>query len=668
VVHADIQLLIAGLADGPLAALLASGLIIKFRCSRVLDFSHGAVATLAGYMFIWAVTTMHWPTWVGIVLGIVSAAATSGLFQAFVIWPARAMPALSKLVASLGLMLVITSALPLLFGTPYQAVNLVSGQPIGLGFGRPEFLLERNIALVAVVTIVLTVALILTYKFTRFGRASVAISDNQRMTELLGYSSRRTELLNWILGGALAGLAGVLFSTLSAPSPISLTEVLMMALAIALVTGFRSFGGMLLVGFVVGLLQAIFLRYGFNLQQWTQLTGWGDAIPLTLIIVAMLVAGRSIASKGQGLERPLPDAPIARHPLRSGVIALVLGAIWLVVIPSGWVDASTEALIMTVMALSLVVLAGYTGQLSLAQLSLAGFGAYAAARTATVWHLAFPLPILIGAVAAVPFALVFGVAAVRVRGMSLAVATLAFAIVADDMFFNSGLTGASGGMTMPPTSVFGLSLDSLNHERALAGLVLVIAVLVSVAAMYLRRSALGLRMLAIRANERGAAASGIPVARTKLLAFTIGGAIAGLAGSLEAYREVQISWSNFSFENSILLLAFAFLAGTTYVSGAWLTGAIVNGGLLSIWLTFQGNGGVIFDIFAGFAVMAVVLLHPSGVTYDLKRLAALPAAWYRTAAERASSGRTPRTGSGSGDLASAAVADTSQASYPQAGD
>lgn len=633
--HANIQLAIAGLAAGTLAALLASGLIIKFRCSRVLDLSHGAVATLGAYMFIWATNEMGWPKWVAVVVGIACAAIASALFELFIIWPARAMPTTTKLVASLGLMLLITAALPSLFGRPVDTVDLISGDPIGLGFGHPEFMLGRSSALVVVATLVLTAALSAAYKFTQFGRASVAVSDNQRMVALLGYSSRRIEFFNWMLGGALAGVAGILFATLSPATSTSLTEVLMSALAIALLIGFRSFGGMLIIGMLVGVAQAIFVRYGYDLQSATHLTGWGEAVPLVLIMAAMLARGRTVAPKGQGSERPLPDAPVARFPLRNGAIVLVVGAAWLWLIPGGWVDASTETLIMTIAALSLVVVAGYTGQISLAQLTLAGFGGFAAAKTAASWDLGFPLPILIGGLAAVPFALVIGVAAVRVRGTSLAVATLAFAIVSDDMFFNSDLTGASAGLSVPPMSAFGISFNSLGHERALGGLVLFVAVLVSVAVMYLRRSSLGLRMLAIRANERGAAASGVPVARTKLVGFVIGGAIAGVAGALEAYREAQVSWTAFGFMNSILLLAFAFLAGTTYITGAWVTGVIVNGGLVSLWLTFQGNSEIALNVFAGFTVMVIVLVHPSGLGHDLKHLVPLAASGYRKVIARA---------------------------------
>lgn len=621
--HANIQLAIAGSAAGTLAALLASGLIIKFRCSGVLDLSHGAVATLGAYLFIWTTETLNWPTWVGIVLGIVAAGVASGLFQAFVVRPARNLPILSKLVASLGLMLLITSALPSLFGRPEQSTHLVSGNPIGLGFGRPEFRIAPGSALIVVVTLVLTVALALAYRFTRFGRLTVGVSDNERMVQLLGYSSQRIELLNWVLGGALAGVAGILFSSLLPPTSTSLTEVLMSALAIALLTGFRSFAGMLVIGVLVGMAQAILLRYGSDLETATHLTGWGEAVPLVLIIGSMLLRGRTTAPKGQRLERPLPAAPLARYPLRNATAALALGLLWLVLIPTRWVDASTESLIMTMMALSLVVIVGYTGQVSLAQLTLAGIGGYIAAKVAAEWGLAFPLPILLAGLAAVPFALVIGTAAVRVRGMALAIVSLAFAIVADDMFFNSSLTGASAGMKMTPTSIFGLKLDGVSHERSLAVLVLVIAVGMTLGVQYLRRSPLGLRMLGIRANERGAAAAGVAVARTKLIGFMIGGLMAGMAGSLEAYREVQVSWSAFSFMNSILLLAFVFLAGSTYTSGAWVAGLVINGGLISSWLTFQGNGEVVMSCLAGFAVMAVVLVHPSGLGYDLKRIVGL---------------------------------------------
>jgi ABC-type branched-subunit amino acid transport system permease subunit len=423
------------------------------------------------------------------------------------------------------------------------------------------------------------------------------------------------------MGGLLAGVAGVLLGTLTPPTTTGYTLVLIGAVAIALLAKFQSFIVMLVTGMGVGIGQAILLRYDQSLQQLTKLSGWGDALPLLIILGVVLFGGQAIAAKGNRVERPLPDVPVASSPLSTAGVGLIVGVLWYTFAPLYLINYTTTSVDLAIVAFSLVVLVGYTGQISLMQMTVAGFGAWAAARTASDLGVPFPLTIVIAAIGGGLLALVVGAPAVRVRGINLAVVTLAVAIVMDDMFFSDpGLAGADAGLPMPTATIFGIQLNGLSNPRNLGIVALVVLILLGLCVYAVRRSALGQRMVAVRANERGAAATGIDVARTKIAAFMIAGAIAGVAGSLEAYRTVQTNWESFSFFTSITIIAFAYLGGATYIAGAIVAGLVAPGGLVAGILHFQGTAEQILNIIGGVGVISIVLAHPAGLAPDLQRL------------------------------------------------
>ena len=613
--HLDIQIAIAGAASGALFALVATGLMIQFRSSGILNLGLGAVATVSSYLFLYASGSWGWSMPVSIVVSILVGMGICGLFQFLVVRPLRNSPTVAKIAATIGLMLTLTAVVVLWFGplTPPSA-TLFGEDPESLHFGHPAFIVASNRIWFVIITVVITVALWAIYRFTRFGRATRAAADNQRAAEGLGYSAQRLELVNWVIGGGLAAVAGICLGTISPPSSTSITGVLLVAIAIALLAKFQSFGIMLVAGIVVGALQALATFKSANLQSATHLTGWSDALPLIVIVGAVLIGGRGIAAKGARIEPPFPDAPVVRHPfIGTGAVA-VIAVGWILLVPSWLVDPTTVSIISFIWALSVVVVTGYAGQISLAQLSFAGLGAFIAAKSAVVWHLPFPVPVLVGGLVAMVIALAVGAPSLRVRGLNLAVITLGIAMVADVMFFaDVSVTGGQNGIPIPAAKFLGINLNDLTHARSYSIAALVIAVLLGFGVAMLRKTSVATRMLAIRSNERGAAASGISAARTKLIAFMIGGFIAGAGGAMEAYRELQINWTNFSFTFSLLLVGYAYLGGITSISGAIAAGILLSGGIVTAIFNFQGNAEQIVGVIGGVGVILIVLFHPEGI-------------------------------------------------------
>jgi len=624
-VHLDIQIALAGAAAGALYVLLASGLMIQFRSSGILNLGLGAVATLSSYIFLYATGSWGWSTPIAIIVAIIAGAVVCGSFQLLVVRPLRDSPMVAKIAATIGLMLTVTAIVVLWFGSLSPPPGSLFGQnPVSLHVGHPAFVLGSNRIWFVIITVVITVSLWATYRFTRFGRATRAAADNQAAAESLGYSSQRLELTNWAIGGGLAAVAGICLGTITPPSSTSITSVLLVAIAVALLAKFQSFSIMLIAGLAVGAAQAIATFQSAALQSATHLSGWSDSLPLIIIIFAVLIGGRGVAGKGGRIEPALPDAPVVRRPLLGSGAVAAISLAWLFVAPGWLVDPSVVTMISFIWALSVVVVTGYAGQISLAQLTFAGIGAYIAAKTAVVWHLPFPFPVLVGGIVAALIALVVGAPALRVRGLNLAVVTLGIAMVADVMFFaDTSITGGGNGLTIPPAHIFGLNLNALNHERAFGVAVLAFAVLLGYGVAVFRKRPMVARMLAIRSNERGATAVGISAARTKLIAFTIAGFIAGIGGSLEAYREIQVSWTSFAFFSSLLLLGFAYLGGITSISGAMAAGFLLSGGIVTALFNFQGNAAEVVSLIAGLGVILIVLMHPEGIGALPRQLIAL---------------------------------------------
>ena len=261
--------------------------------------------------------------------------------------------------------------------------------------------------------------------------------------------------------------------------------------------------------------------------------------------------------------------------------------------------------------LSLVVIVGFVGQISLVQMEIAGFGAFSTAIFAP--KLFFPLCLILGALTAVPVGLVIGIPALRVRGIQLAIVTLGAALVIDDMIFSgSSYAGGDVGRFISPAKIGPWSLNGVTEPRSFGILCLTIFCLCILGIAAVRRSRLGQQFLAVRVNERGASASGVSVTKTKLIAFAISSFIAGIAGGLLAYQSLLITGTTFDVTSSIQIMGTAYIGGITSFAGAFIGGMFIPGGVLNylgnlIWNSDWNQA------LAGVALLSVVANHPSGV-------------------------------------------------------
>jgi ABC-type branched-subunit amino acid transport system permease subunit len=267
-----------------------------------------------------------------------------------------------------------------------------------------------------------------------------------------------------------------------------------------------------------------------------------------------------------------------------------------------------------------VVLTGYVGQVSLAQMSLAGIGGFTLGHISSGWHIGFPWSLILAGLCAVPVGLIIGLPALRLRGVNLAVVTLGFAAAMDAVVFNIGsFIGGTAGLPIPAPRLPGLNLaisQGKTYPTVIFGvMVLIVVILLGLLVARLRRGPAGRMLLAIRSNERAAGSVGINVAQGKLMAFGLAAFIAGIGGALTGYMQGELTSDSFAAFTSISLLAIVFVAGVGRISGAAVAGIMFSAaGLFVTFLNLHLSVGKYQAIVAGVALVLTAVQNPDGIT------------------------------------------------------
>jgi len=269
-----------------------------------------------------------------------------------------------------------------------------------------------------------------------------------------------------------------------------------------------------------------------------------------------------------------------------------------------------------VLALSVVVLTGYVGQISLAQMTFAGLTGLFLSKLAGDFGVPFPLSILLASLLAVPAGILVGLPAMRVRGINLAVVTLGLGYsVSAVVFANPQWTGggfSAGSSLIPSPAVAGYSFDGLEHTVRFGLFALALLMIVVVIVSNLRRSSTGRKMLAVRSNERAAAAAGINVSGIKLQAFALSSFIAGLGGALLSSSINQATYSEFTSLSSIALITIVYIAGIASIAGAVIAGLAASGGVLYVLLSGIPGFATYYMPVSGALLILTVIAQPDG--------------------------------------------------------
>lgn len=572
---------IIGLGAGAVYALSALGIVMVYRGSGVVNFAHGAIGMVGAFIF-YNLTSDE----VGLPLAAAMAIALAfgGLVGAFIHWVVlrrmSAAPALIRLICTLAVLGGLVAFSQHVFGgdarivaklLPVKGVEVLPGISIGL---------DRLILLG--VGVGLTVVLAVVFRYTSFGLATTAVAENRRAAAAQGISPDLVATVNWVLGSVLAVLSAILIVNLTGLQVTGLTLLVIPALAAALIGGFRSFTLTLLGGMLIGVLEAEVAYLGIRFPS-LDIGSWSRSVPFLVIIAVLVISGRGLPLRDEPLERPwqVGTGRLNWRLLIPGIVVTVSLLWW--VLSVSVIDATMITCAAALVMLSLVVLTGYTGQVSLAQFALAGMGAWIATRLVASFGAPYELASLAGILGAIPIGVVVGLPALRTRGVNLAVATLGLAVVIQTQVMeNADLTGGMLGLYVGNPTFLGFNLDRVRYPERYAVLAFGIFIVCCWLVGNLRRGRAGRRLIAVRSNERAAAAMGISVFRAKMFAFGLAAALAATGGVLLGFRRPNVVFLQvFDAFQSIFAVLFAVIGGIGYVIGATFLGAPLADGALA---------------------------------------------------------------------------------------
>jgi branched-chain amino acid transport system permease protein len=609
-------------------AMLAIGLILVYRANRVINFAQAQIGAAPAMLGILLIKLEHWPYPLAIGVTVMSAAALGFLVEVAVIRRFARAPRLVLMIATVGLSLVV-ALLQLLVPTLIFGVKLhglggrtVDSVPPHTPFSAFHFEIggvrfSGDVLVIAVVTGLTVAALTLFFRRSNVGLAIRASAENADRALLMGISVRRLSTVVWMLAAVLSALAIFLQATVTGVNlGVDIgPSALIYGLAAAIFARMTSFPRALVGAVGVGILtQSIYYVYNDPFLP-------GAVMVPVLLFVLLTQRGRlsrgedaGVASFKQAAEfRPIPPE-LRRLPEvlwgRRAAGILTLAAVTLVplTLDVGRLALAAVVLVYAVVCVSLVILTGWSGQISLGQWGLSGVGAFIAGWFGGHLHADFFVTLLAAGLAGAIASLVIGLPALRIQGPFLAATTLAFAISVQVLLLSPKYFG-----NQLPDVVHSVDRPVLYGQYSLAGplafyyvcLLVLIAALASATAI--RRSRAGRVIIGVRDNTRGAQGYGINVSRTRIVAFTISGFWAALAGALFVYQQGALDQVSFDPTVSILLMTIVVIGGVTS-----LPGAVLGAAYLGI-LKYGGFGPEFQTLATGLGVLILLMVAPGGV-------------------------------------------------------
>ena len=603
-----------GVLYGSLNGLLAAGLVLTFKVTRAINFSYGAMGGLPAGIGASVYLAHRWPWPLAVALSLFLGAAVGLAVGALIDWRFTRSPRLVLTVASIGLAQLlggIALYVPRLFHGPALIASFQNGLSSLHGEIKPVLFNGNDLVVVAAVPF--AVVFVSWWLLgTDSGRAVRAIADNPERARLLGIPTRRLLLTVWAIGGFVAALA-VILQAPRAGVPLDAAAgpaILLPPLAAAVVARMDSMVGAFFAAIALGVMESV-VRLDVSKQSVE------TPLFLGVILVALLLqhrtetraeaAGES-AWSGVGELRPIPGFMRSLPEVRSAKIGLGgLLATFAVVLPlvvaPGRLDQITIGLIFGLTAVSLVVLSGWAGTVSLGQFALVGVGSVVAGDLMMHLNLDFFLSLAAAGAAGALAAVILGLPALRVRGLYLAVTTLAFAVAANDFFFNP--TNFSGELPSTVVRPVLWKRFPLHSERALYLVSLGALVLVVILVQGIRRAGPGRAILATRDNIRAAEAAAVPSTRIRLMAFTIAGIIAGVAGGIYVVVLGGVGYQTFQPVDSISVFSMVVIGGMSSIGGS------LGGVALIQWIGIEFPKTQI--LLSGVGLLVVLIAFPSGL-------------------------------------------------------
>ncbi len=610
-----------GAVLGLLGSLMAVGLALVFRLNRVVNFAQGDLGSAPAVLAYGLVGLSGVNYFLGLATGLVAAVVVTSLAEVLVVRRFTRSPRLLLTVATIGISQALTVGallIPLLWGSA-QLGTVRVGFPWHLSIAVSPVVFGADDVVAVVVSLAALVGIAVWSRVTELGIATRAVGDRRDRAAMLGVPVVRLQTLTWIVAGVLSFLA-VFLRACIVGLPLDPTFSLV-SLASAL-------GALALGGFTdLPLVAAAAVALGVLEQgvAWDQ----PDRPTLVLAVVAAVVVlgmvVRGVSPHQRRRESALPGALVTVAPavprvLRSLTeVRLATAVAWLVPAafaatlplwcgPGQLLELST-LLALGLVGLSIVVLTGWGGQVTLGQMSFAATGGAVAALALGDWHWDLSLALLVAGVAGGTVAAVVGLPTLRFDGVFVAVTTLVFALAASGYLLDRAQFGWIPPHQLPVPAIFGITLGS---QASVFAMCLVVTALGVVAVRGLRHSRSGRAWRAVGTNERAAAGYGVGAVRAKLGAFFVSGCIAGVAGCLLVVVNQQYVETPFTVPESLLVLTATVVGGVGSVGGAIAGAALLEGSAVFLPPDWQ-------LLPSAFGVLIVLLAFPGGAAGALAR-------------------------------------------------
>ena len=608
------QLIFTGVVNGMVFGLVAMGIVLIYRSTRVINFAVANLGLIGTGLFVRLVAQWSVPFWPAAIISLAAGTAWGALMELIVIRRLFTAPRVIVLVATIGI-----SSLSLAVLLLFPEVDAPGARfPVAVGSVHEWFGIRITGPELVIVVLVPLVAILFTWMLNRtaLGKAVKASADNPDLARLDGISPKLVSTAVWAIAGALATLSLSLLAgdTGAATNLASLgPSTLVRALAAAVIAGMYSFRRAFVAGIAIGVVEAI-VRFNY-----LDSPGLMDFLVLVAVLLAVNWQSRQGTGETQTFAfgakpRPIPERLRGvwwvRQIDRAGLVLMGLGAIVLPIVvtaPSRQL-LYTSILAFALCALSLTVLTGWAGQLSLGQMAFARIGDLRLLK-AGIQPLSFVTAVALAVAVTALLATLIGASALRVRGLYLAVSTFAFGLAAQQYLYGRPLLSGGFGESVPYQRTNLLGIVDLGSQRSIYYVTLALLIVGVVVIAHLRRTGIGRTTIAVRDNPDAAAAYTVSPTHTKLRAFALAGGIAALGGALLAANIQSVPTTRyFTVADSLLLVAMVVIGGLGSVAGAIL-GAIWVIGLPA----FFPDNDVVPLLTSSVGLLVLLLYFPGGL-------------------------------------------------------
>lgn len=580
--------IVIGLFTGSIYGLAAMGVVLTYKTVGVFNFAYGAIAMFCAFTYwqlhdAWGLTA-----WVSMPILFLVVAPVLGLALEGLYRPLAGLSAEVLIVVSLGVLAALSAVVPIIYGDNrilqpiFPTSTFVLGSHFHVGYDQLGTLLV-SLAVAALLWALL--------RHTRFGTSTRAAVDNPDLADMVGVHGDNVRRAAWILSTMFAALVGILISPTQGLDVNQLVLVVIYAFAPAvfgrLVSLPMAYIGALVLGVAVSLLSK-FSNSGTvaNIEA---------ALPYLALFALLIIMGGRLKEVGASTRRLAVSTRSSRgtgggvrtrhwvvrvlgwrinldRTLTLGLVGFALALFVPLAVPGPRLIDFTFAFVYALIALTLVVLTGWAGQISLAQFAFVGVGAFIAGHLSGSHGQHFLLAALVAMAVAIPLGILVGLPSLRLSGLYLALATLAFALIMDNVVFNrADVSGGLTGITVPRPKIFGVLFTG---RASLYELVVVVFGVVAIAAYAIRLGPIGRRLQILRDSPMAASTLGVNLMVTKLAVFVVCGMVAALGGAFYGALQQAITPLNFMWSASLGLLLLVVLGGRSVIAGAVIAGAV----------------------------------------------------------------------------------------------